>query len=151
MNNFNDDVLDDKFHTDDLEIDHYFPPKWKRLLHLIGDSVVFYIITAFLSLVFAQNAKNGILTDMEVIVFYFVFFSLWFVFEFSFGKTPLKFLTKTKVVTQYGGKPTMLAIAIRTICRLIPFEWLTYLGNKGFGWHDTISKTRVVTDDFVLK
>jgi len=35
-------------------------------------------------------------------------------------------------------------IAQRTLCRLIPFDALSFLFNDSVGWHDTLSKTRIV-------
>ena len=67
------------------------------------------------------------------------------VMEFSFGKTLGKMITKTKVVMADGSKPTFGTIFIRTLCRHIPFEPFSFLGGP-VGWHDSISKTRVVSD-----
>lgn len=55
-----------------------------------------------------------------------------------------KYVTKTKVVTHEGLRPDFGTILIRTLCRLIPFNALSFLGENGNGWHDSISKTYVV-------
>lgn len=55
-----------------------------------------------------------------------------------------KYVTKTKVVTHEGLRPDFGTIFIRTLCRLIPFNALSFLGENGKGWHDSISKTYVV-------
>lgn len=55
-----------------------------------------------------------------------------------------KYITKTKVVLYDGSKPTFNEILVRTLCRVIPFEALSFLGEDGKGWHDSISKTYIV-------
>ncbi|RZJ73917.1 RDD family protein [Flavobacterium sp.] len=67
----------------------------------------------------------------------------YFIMETTLGRTIGKFATSTVVVTDEGLKPTTRHIAIRTLCRLIPFDAFSFLGS-GVGWHDTISNTRVV-------
>jgi uncharacterized RDD family membrane protein YckC len=60
------------------------------------------------------------------------------------GRTIAKYITGTKVVTLTGEKPDYRTILIRTICRYIPFNAFSFLGSDGSGWHDKISKTRVI-------
>ena len=55
-----------------------------------------------------------------------------------------KYITKTKVVLYDGSRPTFYEILVRTLCRIIPFEQFSFLGEDGKGWHDSISKTYVV-------
>ena len=73
----------------------------------------------------------------------------WIIFEYFFQKTPGKFITQTTVLTIYGDKPTFLNTVGRTLCRFIPFEQFSFLGSRAVGWHDSISKTRVVEDRFL--
>ncbi len=75
-----------------------------------------------------------------IVLFYFV------VLEATTGRTIGKFITGTRVVSATGGNPSFKQVLGRTFCRLIPFEALSFLGNKGFpiGWHDSIPGTRVV-------
>lgn len=60
------------------------------------------------------------------------------------GRTIAKLITKTKVVTIDNKRPPIDTIIVRSLCRLIPFEAFSFLGTKDTGWHDTLSKTRVV-------
>jgi len=39
----------------------------------------------------------------------------------------------------------------RTLCRYIPFEPFSFLGNKPIGWHDSLSKTLVVKDTYNVR
>ena len=61
------------------------------------------------------------------------------------GRTMAKLITRTKVVMENGDKPTFEVILTRTLCRLIPFNWISFLGDDGVGWHDSLSKTRVIS------
>ncbi|GEQ86120.1 hypothetical protein ULMS_16280 [Patiriisocius marinistellae] len=74
-------------------------------------------------------------------IFSFLYYTF---FEHAYGQSIGKMLTKTKVVDLNGEKPTLSIIAKRSLCRLIPFEAFSFLGDDSVGWHDTISDTRVV-------
>jgi uncharacterized RDD family membrane protein YckC len=64
-------------------------------------------------------------------------------FEMVTGQSPGKMVTGTVVVNEDGTTPDGGRILIRSLCRFIPFNAFSFLGD-GVGWHDTISKTRVV-------
>lgn len=68
----------------------------------------------------------------------------YFIFESLTYKTLGKYVTNTKVVMITGENPTFKAILMRSFCRLIPFDALSFLGTNGKGWHDSISDTYVV-------
>lgn len=68
-------------------------------------------------------------------------------FEGFTGRSIGKFFTKTKVVTEAGDSPDFNTIFVRSMCRYIPFDALSFLGSEASGWHDKFSKTRVVTID----
>lgn len=68
-------------------------------------------------------------------------------FEIFFARTIGKFITNTVVVNEIGEKPSVNEIMIRSVCRLIPFEPFSFLGEPDKGWHDSISKTYVVKKD----
>lgn len=72
------------------------------------------------------------------------FFLLYLILESTTQKTIGKFASKTMVVLENGEKPSTNTIAIRTLCRFIPFDIFSYLGANTYGWHDSISKTYVV-------
>lgn len=66
--------------------------------------------------------------------------------EAIFGASPAKFLTGTRVISADGGKANFGQILVRTFARMIPFEPLSFVfGDKTTGWHDSLSKTRVIT------
>lgn len=66
------------------------------------------------------------------------------ILEYTTGRTVAKFITKTKVVTEAGEKPDLGTILLRSFCRFIPFEAFSFLGSEASGWHDKLSKTKVI-------
>ncbi|HEY6914196.1 MAG TPA: RDD family protein, partial [Paludibacter sp.] len=60
------------------------------------------------------------------------------------GRSLGKIITKTKVITVDGDKPDFKTFLIRALCRFIPLESFSFLGSTDSGWHDSISRTRVV-------
>lgn len=71
------------------------------------------------------------------------FIGYYVILESINQKTLGKIITKTKVVTNDGEKPSLARILMRTLCRLIPFEYFSYLVTVN-GLHDRLSRTRVV-------
>lgn len=121
--------------------------KATRLGHNIIDTFLFYFIIFLHSLIIDKLTfipEEGSLW----LGFYFFFLYVMFlaIFEYFFGKTPGKFLTKTKVVKRNGSKPTFLNFLGRNTARLIPFDPISYLFLKR-GWHDQISGTYVIYDN----
>lgn len=121
--------------------------------HLIDSFfyLLFTFIFAFvLGVILAIVAPSFIESlDKNSIVLNYIFAFLSFVvyyslFEFIWGRTPAKFITGTIVVDENGQIPTYGRVLLRTICRFIPFEAFSFLGNDAIGWHDSISKTRVI-------
>jgi uncharacterized RDD family membrane protein YckC len=72
-------------------------------------------------------------------------------FETLLSRTPGKFITNTRVVMRDGAKPGNNAILIRTLCREIPLEALSFLFMPPMGFHDILSKTMVVNNDAFIK
>jgi uncharacterized RDD family membrane protein YckC len=70
----------------------------------------------------------------------------YIVMEGTLGRTVGKYLTNSTVVDEDGYKPSFVKILIRSICRLIPLEALSFLVSDAVGWHDKLSKTRVVVE-----
>lgn len=75
---------------------------------------------------------------------YTLLFIYYFLMESLTNRTLGKYVTKTMVVMINGEKPTNQDIAKRSLCRMIPFDALSFLGINGKGWHDSISSTYVV-------
>ncbi len=70
----------------------------------------------------------------------------YYVQEHFWGQTFGKFLTRTMVIAADGERSSGKQIIGRTLSRFIPAESFSYLlgGPFPIGWHDRLSKTRVV-------
>lgn len=90
----------------------------------------------------AVDKLDGVAGSFYTLLFYLLYYS---VFETLYGKSPAKFLTKTRVVDHRGETPGWLDICGRSLCRVIPFDALSFL--FGQNWHDRFSKTSVVHDE----
>ncbi|MBF4514854.1 RDD family protein [Flavobacterium sp. ANB] len=77
---------------------------------------------------------------------FYLSFSMFYylVLEWLLGRSIGKFITGSTVVNKNGLKPGFGEICIRTLCRLIPFDALSFLGKSGRIWHDSLSNTYVV-------
>lgn len=72
----------------------------------------------------------------------------FFVCEWRWQRTAGKLATATKVVDYAGGKLSAGRAFLRTICRYIPFDALSFLfSSYPRGWHDKVSGTLVVPTD----
>lgn len=124
-----------------------YATKGERFSNYIVDAILCYVFVFMIRFALSALAPEliymrGFITLMTVVVFT-IYYT---VFEHSFGKTPGKFITRTHVVTEDGERPTLSNILGRSLCRIIPFDGLSFLFSFT-GWHDTISKTCVVKDD----
>ena len=128
--------------------------QWKRFLNYLLDlvSILFFIFifSLILGIVLAIVAPS-VVSDLgksnllfEYVVGFIVMMIYYTSFEAITGRTIAKYITKTKVVTETGEKPDFKTILVRSLCRFIPIEPFSILFNDGLGWHDSISKTRVV-------
>jgi uncharacterized RDD family membrane protein YckC len=112
---------------------------------------VFYFIAAFIAfddeykslldwLNTFDKAQNFLLWSLLTFIYYATF-------EIVFAKTLSKYFTKTIVVMIDGSKPKPIDILGRSLLRVIPFEYFTFLRGRKAGWHDEYSKTFVVKKD----
>ena len=132
----------------------------KRFLNYILDMVFMmiftYILCLFIFIILALIDRSVFYSILSVLrdgdnpfryFIGFIFMMIYYVgFEASTGRTLAKYITKTKVVTEMGEKPGFNAIIIRSLCRFIPFEPFVFLFGDASGWHDTISKTKVINN-----
>ena len=129
--------------------------KGKRFVNHLIDLVPQYTVTYGLTYGFfylGEFTGNYALNDfwnelpllMDYAINYLLLILYYFIFESTTGRTLGKYATNTKVIMTNGEEPTTKALFIRTMCRLIPFDALSFLGTNGKGWHDSISKTYVV-------
>ena len=83
-----------------------------------------------------SNLIYNIIAAIVLVFYYFLIESI------TKGRSIGKLVTGTKVVMIDGSTPTTKDYFMRSLCRIIPFEVLSFLGENG--WHDKISKTTVV-------
>lgn len=121
------------------------------LIDYICQVAVMFGVFVVIIMVSISNGNKNIVSEMEAITdivkytFVSVVILLYYnLFEIFFSVTIGKLITNTVVVDRNGNKPSTDEILMRSICRLIPFEILSFLGAPGKGWHDAISKTYVV-------
>jgi len=127
----------------------------KRFLNFIIDSIVAtllqMIIAQGLNLLHETYGNEGFLIGPPVLgnIKYtmlglgvnIVYYGL---FETVSMRTLGKYATNTMVVNRDGTTPDSMRIFLRTLCRLIPFEVLSFLGRPSIGWHDSLSQTLVI-------
>ena len=140
---------------DEFEKETFLPSagSGRRFANYILDLIFFYII--FIVIIMLIFILLEIITGYPInyienrFMDYFIGFisstTYYTLMEFlSKGRSLGKFITGTKVITLDGDKPDLKTCLIRSLCRLIPFETFSFLGSTDSGWHDSISKTRVV-------
>lgn len=127
----------------------------QRFLNLLLDLLFVYVIILSVGtsiILIADVANKFSVSDWvetlswTAILYYglLILFLYYFLTEVYFSRTLAKLITRTTVVTSDGTKPTIKMIFIRTLCRFIPLEGLSYLGSVSRGWHDAFSGTYVV-------
>lgn len=131
------------------EFDSNKVSSWARLIHFIVDFIAYFVIAVILSLILdllLPIVEQETRTLLGYGIFLLAFF-LYFVFmEYRYQKTIGKFFTNTKVVMNHGSKPELNEVFIRTACRLIPLDRISFLFTKN-GFHDRLSNTAVIKDD----
>tara|TARA_E500000331_G_C17015055_1_gene608140 strand:+ start:101 stop:691 length:591 start_codon:yes stop_codon:yes gene_type:complete len=113
------------------------------LIDIIAAYTVSFIIAIIISLIIPFDFIGFELAGMIIIIA--SFFAYYIMMEVLFQKTLGKFVTRTKVVTINGKKPKEKDIVLRTFCRLIPFDRISFLFTRN-GFHDNLSKTKVIKD-----
>lgn len=144
---------------EEFEITNYLlASHGQRIANLIIDLIVHYIIIFMIGIALGLIAlwlgdpsivdwmsNSSFITEYLLgalisVIYYF------FMKTFT-SRTIGKYITKTMVVMEDGTKPDSSQIFKRTLCRLIPFNALSFLGSPCNGWHDNISDTYVVKKD----
>ena len=68
----------------------------------------------------------------------------YFLWEALTYRTPGKLICQTRVMGLDGEDPSLGAILLRTLVRLVPLEPVSFLGPLPGGWHDRWTRTCVV-------
>lgn len=117
-------------------------------LFIMAAYILFFIIIGIIAAL--TNTPTEIsFEDENTLLLYLIAFIVnmfyYTVLETLTGRTMAKLITRTKVVAENGEKASFDAILIRSLCRFIPFDAFSFLGEDTRGWHDTLSKTRVIS------
>src|SRR5688572_28117762 len=122
-------------------------PGLVRFLNYLIDCLFLALVASVIINIFMPGQMPKDFGDVSSGMFIRLLYPLQFVYylvsEYFFGKTLAKIVTKTYVTTEYNEKPGFTSILIRTLCRYIPFEYISFLWSR-VGWHDKLSKTFVV-------
>jgi uncharacterized RDD family membrane protein YckC len=124
----------------------------KRLINWIVDSISIsilwfillpVIVIALKNLGFLDNLKDGETMDLEFTVLPIALL-YYLIFEGVFKTSIGKLITRTKIIRLDNEEVNFVDILLRTFCRFIPFEQLSFFAAKPAGWHDRISETRII-------
>lgn len=118
----------------------------QRTLNYLVDYYIQTIITILLfAHIYAFVPTLGI-GIRGIAISVFLWFAYYIFFETLFQKTPGKFVSKSRVVTATGVRPSFVIILLRTLCRMIPLESISFLSWYPVGWHDKFSGTVVIDE-----
>ncbi|KAA3635887.1 MAG: RDD family protein [Bacteroidetes bacterium] len=139
-------ILDDGF-QEDSNYKLVEASKGKRLANYLIDGLIAQFFSFIAGMILGLSGSDegqlfASLAGIAVYVGYYILFE-----HLNNGRTIGKIVTRTKVVTQTGGSPTVDSLIGRSFARLIPFEAFSFLGERNNGWHDRLSKTMVIDLD----
>lgn len=125
--------------------------KWLRLANYTLDIIVIQIIIGIIIFITSMLQILDLIITDNIFINYLIgtiFGSAYYVIieTNTQGKSVGKYITNTKVVTLDDQVPDFNTLATRSLCRYIPFNPLSFIGEDSIGWHDSISKTKVVKD-----
>ena len=125
-----------------------------RLTHMIVDGIVFDILLLIIQYFFSLfevylhfNPFVSLTSQLVSSIGCFILYLALYIFcEYQWQRTPAKFITRTMVVDEYGNKPEMRVILLRTLIRIVPFDAASFLlSDDGIGWHDRWSDAWVLS------
>ncbi len=118
--------------------------------------IAFIVMAVYflMAVLFDQNQSNSTtfiaLTSFISLGIYFLYY---IILEYSRQQTLGKMVTNTYVINEYAEPISIFQAFMRTLCRWIPFEFITFLlpQNGSHGLHDSIPKTWVVKKEELTK
>ncbi len=116
----------------------------KRIIAYIIDlviiDIVIFVIGLFCWSYILNNEPNNLQT-FSIVITLLPIFLYFFITELIFLKTVGKKIMKIQVA--FTGN-RFLSILLRTICRFIPLDLVSFLIDEKFLWHDKLSGTQVI-------
>ena len=121
-----------------------------RIFQFLVDTILIFILAYFLYQCYNFYVYYWRFYPIRFGAFFFM--TMWvyvFLFELIFLRTPAKWITGTKVVSEKGGRPNIGQFFIRACIRttIISFFGLAWNGKP---LHDTLSKTKLVASETPL-
>ena len=120
----------------------------RRFAEYLIDYFVIYVLAVIF---YMFNPETIDIPGSSYIVSFVLLIIYYFIMEAACGKTLGKIVLGLKVVDAQGNKPSVGRILLRSVCRCIPFDALSFLfgnwkndGSLSGNWHDSLSKTYVV-------
>ena len=113
------------------------------LVVMLLSDLLMYDSSSFFSSIENMNRLEEYLFGLLITIPYYI------LMEGLTARTIGKYLTGTIVVDNEGNKPSTETLIKRSFCRAIPFNALSFLGEKSRGWHDSITNTYVVNKKFL--
>lgn len=114
----------------------------QRFANYLVDAIIFgvlsYAISAMLGMDDNTNIFVSLLLNWSIMIAYYT------ILEGSGGKSVGKMVTGTKVVKNDGSNPNMNDAFLRSLSRIVPFEFVSAFGSSKRMWHDEWTKTWVV-------
>lgn len=131
----------------------------KRFFNFIIDMIILSVILFIGLVIFIANTSPN---DAKEFMNRFMVNSMWQYtvtscitllyynfFEITTSRTIGKFCTNTIVVDENGDRATYEAVMIRSLIRIIPLYWVSFIIFPSRGLHDVISKTYVVNKNLL--
>jgi uncharacterized RDD family membrane protein YckC len=110
-----------------------------RFFNFLIDSFVFMLLVFISALILKNHVSRDVLYRILIATYYLYYF----ISELAIGQTIGKFITKTKVVGINDEVPSFWNVLIRTLLRMFPFDFISYLLYSQ-GIHDKFSKTKLI-------
>lgn len=124
--------------------------RWQRGLHFFLDRVIiwfcgynYFLMDALFDQPTFRTVDRNLFPIIGIALFVTQLIVLPFISEGLFGITLGKLLTGTKVVGRNGSPISLKQAFLRSLIRLIPFNWISVFTKKGL-WIDRWSNTQVV-------
>ena len=132
----------------DYFAEQYYESKNRFLEYLIDYAIILllvYVVSIFATIM-GLEINISIISLPTIFLYYYLM-------ESKSGKTVGKLLLGLRVVDIDGNQPTNGRIALRTLCRFVPYESVSFLfggwrkdHTLSGNWHDKWSKTYVVSE-----
>ena len=142
--------MEQQSYLTELEFNPVLAGGGQRLLNYIIDLVFYYLLVFLLFTIYystggainRSGSSSGALLNLFFLGLYIIYM---FLLEMLLkGRTIGKIITGTRAVNKDGTEMEPGTIFRRTLCRLVPFEPFSGLGNICNPWHDKWTNTCVI-------